>query len=168
MSNKLSFLLAIISIGVLNLIEAVPSHGGVPRGSKGSLVTSDLLYKTGELLVRFAPKLDGKHRTLEECNSLLSSIGGGRVKHLHRRVPGSALIELPETITVEQALTVFNKADGILYAAPNHIGMVAATFPNDTRFNELWGMHNTSQTGGTEDAYIDAPQARGKERTTKS
>ncbi|HEX2786798.1 MAG TPA: S8 family serine peptidase [Ignavibacteria bacterium] len=32
-------------------------------------------------------------------------------------------------------------------------------FPNDTRFNEQWDMHNTGQTGGTPDADIDAPEA---------
>ncbi len=34
-----------------------------------------------------------------------------------------------------------------------------AVFPNDPRFNELWGLHNTGQTGGTPDADIDAPEA---------
>lgn len=31
--------------------------------------------------------------------------------------------------------------------------------PNDTSFSQLWGMHNTGQTGGTVDADIDAPEA---------
>lgn len=31
--------------------------------------------------------------------------------------------------------------------------------PNDASFSQLWGMHNTRQTGGTEDADIDAPEA---------
>lgn len=31
--------------------------------------------------------------------------------------------------------------------------------PNDTRFGEQWGMHNTGQSGGTPDADIDAPEA---------
>ncbi|MEQ1747815.1 MAG: choice-of-anchor D domain-containing protein [Prosthecobacter sp.] len=32
-------------------------------------------------------------------------------------------------------------------------------FPDDTSFPQLWGMHNTGQTGGTADADIDAPEA---------
>lgn len=32
-------------------------------------------------------------------------------------------------------------------------------FPNDPRFPDLWGMHNTGQAGGTVDADIDAPEA---------
>jgi Ca2+-binding RTX toxin-like protein len=31
--------------------------------------------------------------------------------------------------------------------------------PNDPRFNELWGLNNTGQTGGTPDADIDVPEA---------
>ncbi len=34
-----------------------------------------------------------------------------------------------------------------------------ATVPNDTDFSQLWGMHNTGQTGGTADADIDAAEA---------
>ena len=35
----------------------------------------------------------------------------------------------------------------------------AATTPNDTRFDELWGLNNTGQTGGSDDADIDAVEA---------
>lgn len=31
--------------------------------------------------------------------------------------------------------------------------------PNDTSFSQLWGLHNTGQTGGNTDADIDAPEA---------
>lgn len=33
------------------------------------------------------------------------------------------------------------------------------TTPNDTRFNEMWNLDNTGQTGGTTDADVDAPAA---------
>lgn len=36
---------------------------------------------------------------------------------------------------------------------------VFSIFPNDTRFNEQWALHNTGQSGGTADADIDAPEA---------
>jgi subtilisin family serine protease len=35
-------------------------------------------------------------------------------------------------------------------------------FPNDPRFNILWGLHNTGQNGGLPDADIDAPEAWSK------
>jgi subtilisin family serine protease len=36
---------------------------------------------------------------------------------------------------------------------------LAATFPNDPYFWNLWALHNTGQSGGTPDADIDAPEA---------
>ncbi|MHC4574805.1 MAG: S8 family serine peptidase [Planctomycetota bacterium] len=42
---------------------------------------------------------------------------------------------------------------------PNYEVKVLQTIPNDTRFGDLWGMHNTGQFGGTPDADIDAPEA---------
>ncbi len=44
------------------------------------------------------------------------------------------------------------------YAEPNYIYRTSGT-PNDPRFSELWGMNNTGQTGGANDADIDAPEA---------
>jgi subtilisin family serine protease len=46
----------------------------------------------------------------------------------------------------------------IEYAEPNYIQR-AIGMPDDARFNELWGMHNTGQSGGTTDADIDAVEA---------
>lgn len=33
------------------------------------------------------------------------------------------------------------------------------TIPNDPEFENLWGLHNTGQTGGVEDADVDGPEA---------
>ncbi|MDO8987556.1 MAG: S8 family peptidase, partial [Coriobacteriia bacterium] len=47
---------------------------------------------------------------------------------------------------------------GVQYAQPNYLHHIDAV-PNDPRFDELWGMQNTGQTGGTVDADIDATVA---------
>ncbi|HHI94659.1 MAG TPA: hypothetical protein ENK04_14305 [Gammaproteobacteria bacterium] len=44
------------------------------------------------------------------------------------------------------------------FAEPNYI-LHTYAIPNDSRFDSLWGMHNTGQTGGVTDADIDAPEA---------
>jgi len=121
-------------------------------------IASDLVYKPGELLVRFAPKPDGKQRTLAEKNNILVSIYGGNVKHSYKLVPGLTVVKLPPDKTIEDALTTFNKSSSILYAEPNYRLKALSTFPNDPNFSQLWGMHNTGQTGGKEDADIDAPE----------
>jgi len=44
------------------------------------------------------------------------------------------------------------------FAEPNYI-LHAYAIPNDPRFDSLWALHNTGQTGGVADADIDAPEA---------
>jgi alpha-tubulin suppressor-like RCC1 family protein/subtilisin family serine protease len=53
-----------------------------------------------------------------------------------------------------------NEVSNIAYVEPDYIAH-AIGIPNDTKFSQLWGMHNTGQTGGTADADIDAPEAWG-------
>jgi subtilisin family serine protease len=47
---------------------------------------------------------------------------------------------------------------GIAYAEPNYIQWADA-IPDDPDFGQLWGLDNTTQTGGTDDADIDGPEA---------
>jgi subtilisin family serine protease len=130
----------------------------IPKGHDFTAV-GEVPYKPGELIVRFASKADGKLRSLTEKNQILSSLGGGNIKCDFTIVPGLSVIELPADMTVEEALLTFNEANGILYAQPNYELNALSTFPDDPRFDELWGMHNMGQTGGMVDADIDAPEA---------
>ena len=50
-----------------------------------------------------------------------------------------------------------NRSRNVLYAEPNYIAH-ATGVPNDTRFGELYGLHNIGQNGGAPDADIDAPE----------
>ncbi len=58
----------------------------------------------------------------------------------------------------KEALEKLNNHPAVLYAEPDYI-LKANVMPDDPRFDELWAMHNTGQTGGTADADIDAPEA---------
>ena len=49
-------------------------------------------------------------------------------------------------------------ASGVQYFEPDFVINPTAT-PNDPNFNRLWGLHNTGQTGGVDDADIDALEA---------
>lgn len=70
----------------------------------------------------------------------------------------AAWIELPDEIARDLALTRLQADPRLKSAEPLQTFSIDAT-PNDTRYNELWGLHNTGQTGGTADADIDAPEA---------
>ncbi|MHC4620975.1 MAG: S8 family serine peptidase, partial [Planctomycetota bacterium] len=115
-------------------------------------------YKPGGLLVRFAPKANGKQRSKAEKEAFLASIGAGSIKRPYHLVPGLTHVKLPGGLTVDNALKRFKGRREILYAEPNYEVYALAT-PNDPNFSDQWGMHNTGQTGGTSDADIDAPEA---------
>jgi len=122
-------------------------------------VADNAPYKPGELLVRFASKANGKRRTREEKSQILNALGGAKIKRDFKIIPSLSAVKLPPGMKVKDALKKFNKASGILYAQPDYQLKALSTFPNDPRFGELWGMHNTGQTGGKVNADIDAPQA---------
>jgi subtilisin family serine protease len=100
----------------------------------------EVRYVPGEVLVRFAPKANGVQRTTAEKNQVLSSLGGGTVEYEFWLVPGGSLVKLPPQMSVETAVQVFNKAEGIIYAHPNSELTPLSTIPNDPNFDNLWGM----------------------------
>ncbi|MHC4575512.1 MAG: S8 family serine peptidase, partial [Planctomycetota bacterium] len=130
-----------------------------PKDRDFTRIPPNASYKPGELLVRFAPRADGKQRAKAEKDAVLASIAGGIIKHSYQLVPGLTVVKLPEGQAVQEALKRFNAKGEILYAEPNYEVKALQTIPNDTRFGELWGLHNTGQQGGTVDADIDAPEA---------
>jgi subtilisin family serine protease len=67
-------------------------------------------------------------------------------------------IQLPPGMSVSEGVAYYRSSPDVEYAEPNYI-VHAANFPDDPLFGQLWGLHNTRQTGGTDDADIDAPEA---------
>jgi hypothetical protein len=59
---------------------------------------------------------------------------------------------------METILAVLRADPSCEFAEPNYIVYADAT-PNDPSYGNLWGLHNTGQSGGTVDADIDAPEA---------
>lgn len=62
------------------------------------------------------------------------------------------------TSSVEAMVDQLNTLDIIDYAEFDYVVNTLQT-PDDPDYGRLWGLHNTGQTGGTEDADIDAPEA---------
>jgi hypothetical protein len=60
--------------------------------------------------------------------------------------------------TVEQALAGFRGRGDVLFAEPDYL-VHATDIPDDPLFGQLYGLHNTGQSGGLVDADIDAPEA---------
>ncbi len=62
------------------------------------------------------------------------------------------------SLAVAEMVQILNTIPGIRQAGLDYEVSIVLT-PNDPKFSELWGLHNTGQTGGTADADIDAPEA---------
>ncbi len=127
-------------------------------------------YKQGELIVRFAdvdafsqladgPLLMGPLTTQAVKGAISDFILTGTEieKEYGGVAPGLAVVRLPEGTTVGEAFVRFNQSANVLYAEPNYKYKLFVV-PNDPMFPDLWGFDNTGQTGGTEDADIDAPE----------
>ncbi|MHC4243925.1 MAG: S8 family serine peptidase, partial [Planctomycetota bacterium] len=128
-------------------------------------------YKQGELIVRFAdvdsgsqlsdgPLLMGPLTTKAVKGTISDYIlTGAEIDREYEEVmPGLAVVKLPEGTTVTEAFILFNESGNVLYAEPNYKYKLFVV-PNDPMFSDLWGLENTGQTGGVEDADIDAPEA---------
>jgi thermitase len=70
------------------------------------------------------------------------------------------VVQIPEGTSPPAIAAGYERVAGVAYAHPNWTVHVDDTdsIPNDTRFGEMYGMHNTGQSGGTPDADIDAPE----------
>src|SRR6058998_1957880 len=73
----------------------------------------------------------------------------GRIGVEHHRIAG--------TMSVAQAIARYRNDPAVEFIEPNYIVSIVRT-PNDPRFPELWGLHNTGQTGGLPGADISATE----------
>lgn len=120
-------------------------------------------YKPGEVLVILSADVN-QNKSLDASETLVGvekNLKGSIVKRVKAsRTKQIAVVKLQKGLTVERAIAEKwpQKDARILHVEPNY-RLYADVVPNDTRFSELWGMHNTAQTGGLSDADIDAPEA---------
>ncbi len=116
-------------------------------------------YPDGQVLVRF--QTSGKKQLLKKSfqEAVLSESGQAVVERQYSLIPGLSLVQLPAGMTVEEAIQTYRPMEEVLYIQPNYRVHADSTFPNDPRFSDLWGLHNTGQSGGKLDADIDGPEA---------
>ena len=95
-----------------------------------------------------------------EAADLQITIAGAIVQPVASRVPELVEVLLPAGVDVEDALAAFQRDELVRVAEPDfQIQVTASEEPNDAFFGALWGLHNTGQAGGTDDADIDALEA---------
>ena len=126
------------------------SGNSLDKGSPDFSTLISKTFKKGEVLIGFK-----KGISIQTGEQLISAYGM-TVKKSFKNT-GVQVITLPAGISVAQAITTLKSNPDIEYAEPNLVYRIN-TLPNDPRFDDLWGLNNTGQTGGTDDADIDAPE----------
>ena len=107
-------------------------------------------YVEGELIIKFKP-----HTTEAEKEAILADLGAYDVKTLKRIQAKHGKIT---GLSVGNAIGRYRNNPKIEYIEPNYVLTLNET-PDDPRFDQLWGMLNTGQTGGTAGADISATSA---------
>ena len=113
-------------------------------------------YVEGEVLVKFKKGVD-----MLTVDSIVDSLFIDVERHFQAvsRIKGQVYVHLKSQFkTTQQMRDELARLPVVADVSPNYI-LKADTIPIDPRFSELWGLHNTGQTGGTADADIDAPEA---------
>ncbi|HEX9758433.1 MAG TPA: S8 family serine peptidase [Nitrospiria bacterium] len=134
---------------------AMMDQTGSGNGSQGRAENIQLVdnYLPNEVLVKFKEEKNlsvvEKRQFHDEADTeVLSTISGLKVERVRSK----------KGETVEELMNRYRQNPFVEYVEPNGLFQIQLT-PNDTRFSELYGMHNTGQTGGTVDADIDTPEA---------
>ena len=85
----------------------------VPPGHDFTKIKPGSSYRPNHLIVRFAPNAKGKWRGAAGHQATLDALGGGAVKRRLSASQGLHLIELPENITVEEAVKTYNGREDV-------------------------------------------------------
>lgn len=108
-----------------------------------------------ELIVKFKKDSNAFVNT-----NTIANIGA---KALHGfRSSNASLIRFSNELLTDDLLErakFLSQLPNVEHVEANTIIRTSATFPNDDRFNELYGMHNNGVARGSNDADIDAPEA---------
>ena len=108
-----------------------------------------------QLIVRFRPGAGAAARAEAHAG-----IAARTIRDL--LLPRTQLVRVRAGLSLDDAIAAYERDPRVLYAEPNVIWHLDAV-PNDPRWAELWGLHNTGQTirgvPGVPGADIDAPEA---------
>ncbi len=139
--------LAFILISLVILLSSYPTRVNAVEGQPNM---SELTAEG--IILRFNASANNSTR-----QQVLRSAGCSEAKR-YRLVPGLTLVNVQPGTSTDTALINLRNNSAVLYAEANTI-VSAAAIPNDPRFSALYGLNNNAQTGGTDDADIDAPEA---------
>ncbi|MBE9264447.1 S8 family serine peptidase [Microcystis sp. LEGE 00066] len=138
-------------------LVSVPTTAPVTSELRPAATSTLAPYAPNQLIVKFKKGIASAQ--VAQFRSLFGAVSTQTIK-----LTGAQVWKLSGSLSVEKILAQYRSNPIFEYIEPDYIlrkGTITprATFPNDPSFNQLWGLHNTGQSGGTPDADIDAPEA---------
>jgi subtilisin family serine protease len=149
--------MAVAAMAFVAILVAWPGQAVGARGPSGlsAAPKGEPEFVPGELIVRFRAGVGPARRAAVRAD------GDARLRK-SLPLPRAELLRLAPDDSVRAAAARFERDPDVLYAEPNFYYRLNAV-PDDPRFSELWGLHNTGQlvngSFGIADADIDAPEA---------
>ncbi|MCZ8287116.1 MAG: subtilase, partial [Microcystis sp. LE19-59.1C] len=136
---------------------SVPTTAPVTSELRLAATSTLAPHVSNKLIVKFKKGIASAE--VAQFKSLFGAVSTQTIK-----LTGAEIWKLSGSLSVEKILKQYRSHPIFEYIEPDYIvtkGTISpqATFPNDPSFNQLWGLHNTGQSGGTPDADIDAPEA---------
>jgi subtilisin family serine protease len=136
---------------------SVPTAAPVTSELKPAATSTLAPYAPNQVILKFKQGIAAAQ--VAQFQSLFGAVKTQKIK-----LTGAEIWKLSGSLSVEKILAQYRSNPIFEYVEPDYIvtkGTISAqaTFPNDPSFNQLWGLHNTGQSGGTADADIDAPEA---------
>ena len=129
------------SAGPVSARGSEPASGasGISKGTLDALSQDRPLWVPGELVVRFRPRI-----AKSDVNRVVTA-HGATVKN---RIPSLdvAVVDLAPGDSVLSAVEDFEDDPAVAFAEPNSLSYPAGAVPNDPRWDDLWGLHNTGQS----------------------
>ena len=142
-----------VAVLVAALVSAVALLAGGAHTARAE--ASQRSFGPGEVLVKFEPGATGQEIAAAHRKS------GGRVDEVIPDI-GVRVVDVPVG-TEQSAVAAYESNPNVSYAEVNELVRIAEV-PNDPRVGEQWQYNNTGQTGGKDDADIDAFEAWGVTR----
>ncbi|MFM2381195.1 MAG: hypothetical protein RLZZ143_3778, partial [Cyanobacteriota bacterium] len=136
-------------------LASVPTAAPVTSELEPAATSTLAPHVPNQLILKFKQGIASAE--VAQFKSLFGAVSTQTIK-----LTGAEIWKLSGSLSVEKILAQYRSNPIFEYIEPDYIRTLGtitpqATFPNDPSFNQLWGLHNTGQSGGTADADIDAP-----------
>jgi len=141
--------LSLLTLAMLPLISVSGAQAKVPKVFDDSVIVvyKDNATKNAKARARMSVGARISDLNRDEIDDRFTNLLDGRLANLKLNRK-----------SVKEAIEILKKDPAVAYVEPNY-EWTEALIPEDPGFGDLWGLNNTGQAGGVEDADIDAVEA---------